>query len=299
MLENLKIAGSVLFFILLICGATITAQIAEKDFFLAERNKAQSSITKNSIRFVEDKSFFESEDKTKSFAGEFTNKFTDPKNGGAAKTKTEIDVDAAQPESIYKLVRGDKELALEYGISPFNPSNFAGPKEFDVYGRDLHLFTVRFSRVVGTKKNVSYQYMFGVTPLAVFTNNEVVNPDYVSPTATPNIAPTMRETSYGIGFQPVNFKFIFLAKNRLKPYAQVGAGILFVNKAVPVPRSTLFQATGDFGGGLMYMLSTKRAVSLGYKYFHISNLNINGKINNPGFNANVFYLNYSFFWKRK
>ena len=197
----------------------------------------------------------------------------------------------------YKLRRGDKEFVVEQGISPFNPSNFAGPKEFNVYGRDLHLFTARFGRVIGTKKNVTFQYMFGFTPLAVFTKNEVVNPAYVSPTETPNVAPTMRETSYGAGIQPINFKFIFFAKNRLKPYAQVGAGILFTNKAVPVPRSTLFQATGDFGGGLMYMLSEKRAVSLGYKYFHISNANINGKINNPGFNANVFYLNYSFFFK--
>lgn len=74
---------------------------------------------------------------------------------------------------------------------------------------------------------------------------------------------------------------------------------MFVGKAVPVPQSTLFQLTGDFGGGLMYMLSEKRAVSIGYKYFHISNGNINGKINNPGFNANVFYINYSFLWNRK
>jgi opacity protein-like surface antigen len=199
--------------------------------------------------------------------------------------------------SDYKLRRGNKAFTLEYGISPLNPSNFAGPKEFDVYGRDLHLFSFRFSRIVGTKRNVSYEYMFGVTPLAIFRANEVVNKDYVSPTATPNVAPTKRETSYGIGFQPINFKFMFLAKNRLKPYAQVGAGILVTNKAVPVPRSTLFQFTGEFGGGLMYMLNAKRAISLGYKYFHISNGNINQKINNPGFNANVFYLNYSF-WRR-
>ncbi|MCU1288460.1 MAG: hypothetical protein JWN60_689 [Acidobacteria bacterium] len=211
-------------------------------------------------------------------------------------TDEKLGDEAAQP---YKLRRGDKDFAIEYGISPFNPSNFAGPKEFDVYGRDLHLFSFRFGRVIGTKRNVSYQYSFGVTPLAVFTKNEVVDTEYVSPAETPDRAPTKRETTYGIGFQPVNFKFIFFAKNRLKPYAQVGAGLLFVNKAVPVPRSTLFQFTGDFGGGLMYMISPNRAVSLGYKYFHISNGNINGKINNPGFNANVFYMNYSFFWNRR
>ena len=221
-----------------------------------------------------------------------------PPSNQSTETENSATADNIEPRD-YKLRRGDKEFAVEYGISPLNPSNFAGPKEFDVYGRDLHLFTFRFTRVVGTKRNVSYQYMFGVTPLVVFRKNEVVNTDYVSPVATPYISPTKRETTYGTGFQPINFKFIFLAKNRLKPYAQTGAGIMVVNKAVPVPRSTLFQFTGDFGGGLMYMLSSRKAVSLGYKYFHISNGNINGKINNPGFNANVFYLNYSFFWNRK
>jgi hypothetical protein len=171
------------------------------------------------------------------------------------KTADEAVEQTAAPQESYLLKRGTKELQIEYGISPFNPSNFAGPKEFDVYGRDLHLFNIRFARVIGTKKNVSYQYMFGATPLAIFSKNEVVNKDYVSPTATPTVSPTKRETTYGAGFQPVNFKFIFLARKRLKPYAQVGAGVMFTNKAVPVPRSTLFQLTGDFGGGLMYMLT--------------------------------------------
>lgn len=206
--------------------------------------------------------------------------------------------ESVESEKDYNLRRGNKELQFEFGISPFNPSNFAGPKEFDVYGRHLYMATARFGRVVGTKRNVSYEYLLGVTPVAIFEKNEVVNRAYISATATPLVRPTIRETTYGVGFQPINFKFIFLAKNRLKPFAQTGAGIMLTNKAIPVPRSTLFQLTGEFGGGLMYMLSPKKAMSFGYKYFHISNGNINGKINNPGFNANVFYVNYSFFWNR-
>lgn len=218
-----------------------------------------------------------------------TNESTDVQTpAGEKNTETQDD---------YKLRRGDKELQLEFGASPFNPSNFAGPKEFDVYGRHLYMASFRVGRVVGTKKNVSYQYLFGATPFAIFTKNEVANPAYVSPVAAPDVALTIRENTFGFGIQPVNFRFIFLAKNRLKPYVQVGAGLLFTNKAIPVPRSKPFNLTGDFGGGLMYMLSAKRAVNFGYKYFHISNGNIGGKINNPGFNANVFYVNYSFFWK--
>lgn len=197
----------------------------------------------------------------------------------------------------YLLKRGDREFIWEIGTSPFNPSNFAGPKEYDVYGRDLHLSTFRFGRVIGTRGGVTYQYFFGATPLAVFTKNEIRNPSYISEKETPNVAPTVRKTSWGFGVQPLNFRFMFLPRKRVKPYAQVGAGILLTSRSVPVPRSTPFNLTGDFGGGIQYYTSETRAINFGYKYFHISNGNIGGKINNPGYNANVFYISYSFFHK--
>lgn len=207
----------------------------------------------------------------------------------------DFDRQTAETED-YRLVRGEKELVFEFGVSPFNPSNFAGPKEYDVYGRDLYQANFRIGRVIGTKGPVTYQYLFGATPLAVFSGNEVENPAYVSPQTTPGIQPTIRETTYGIGIQPVNFRFIFLPARRWKPYAQVGAGILITNEPIPVPRSQPFNLTGDFGGGLQYLLTKKRAVSFGYRYFHISNGNVGGKINNPGYNANVFFLGYSVFY---
>jgi hypothetical protein len=281
MLDRLKLPGS-LFFILYAFIFTVSSQTLTENS-PQEKDSAPISLNEPNLKNKPAHNPF-----AVNFSGEKVNA---PKPRGD-------DSDANEEESLdWKLRRGDKSFTVEYGISPLNPSNFAGPKEFDVYGRDLHLFTFRFGRIIGTKKNVSYEYMFGATPLFIFRANEVVNKDYISPTVTPNIAPTKRETSYGTGFQPVNFKFMFFAKNRLKPYIHLGAGIMVTNKAVPVPRSTLFQLTGDWGGGLTYMLTKKRAVSLGYKYFHISNGNINGKINNPGFNANVFYINYSF-WRR-
>lgn len=215
-----------------------------------------------------------------------------------SKKKTDKKAKKKESEpSNYLLKRGDREFIWELGTSPFNPSNFAGPKEYDVYGRDLHLSTFRFGRVIGTRGGVTYQYFFGATPLAVFTKNEIRNPAYVSAKETPNVAPTVRKTAWGVGIQPLNFRFMFLPRRRVKPYAQVGAGILLTSCSVPVPRSTPFNLTGDFGGGIQYYTSETRAINFGYKYFHISNGNIGGKINNPGYNANVFYISYSFFHK--
>lgn len=204
----------------------------------------------------------------------------------------------ALPEISYKLRRGEKELYWEMGVSPFNPSNFAGPKEYDVYGRDLHLSKLRFGRIIGTTGFVTYQYFFSAAPMAVFTKNEVKNPRYISKEETPNLEPTVRRTSWGVGIQPVNFRFLFLPKSRVKPFAQVGAGFLLTSKAVPVPYSQPLNFTGDFGGGIQYFTSRRRAVTFGYKYFHISNGNVGGKEHNPGYNANVFYFGYSIFLRK-
>ena len=198
----------------------------------------------------------------------------------------------------YRLLRGEKEFSWFGGVSPFNPSNFSGPKEYDVYGRDLHMTTFRFGRVLGTKGFITYQYFFSASPLAVFTKNEVKNPAFISKEKTPDAAPTIRQTTWGFGVQPLNFRFMFLPDSRIKPFAQVGAGILITNKAVPVPVSKPLNFTGEFGGGIQYFTSRRKAVTFGYKYFHISNGNIGGKINNPGYNANVFYVAYSVFYKR-
>jgi opacity protein-like surface antigen len=269
MLDYLKLPGS-LFFILFASIFACSAQILNEE-------KTEAVFSEKS----------QHAEKTKSDRNN-----ANPVAETAPKTEKENQTEQTGPVN-WKLRRG-KSFSVEYGIAPFNPTSFSGPNEFDASRRDMHLFSFHAGLVIGTKANITYQYMFGVSPLAVFVNNEVANPAFVSAVSTPNIPPTKRETTYGFGFQPVNFKFVFLARNRLKPYAQAGAGLIFTNKAIPVPRATRYNFTGDFGGGLMYMLNPKRAVSVGFRYFHVSNADTRGRINNPGFNAGIFYINYSF-----
>lgn len=205
--------------------------------------------------------------------------------------------DAKREAPVYVLRRGQKEFTFEFGASPFNPTTFGRPKEYNVRGRGVYLSSFRFGRVIGNKGPVTYEYSFGVTPLAVFLNNQVRTTKDKQPWSALRDAPTVRRTTYGVGVQPVNFRFIFRPRARLKPFAQVGAGLLFTSRSMPVPRATWFNFTGDFGGGFQYFTSERRAITLGYKYFHVSNGNIGGKVNNPGLNANVFYMSYSVFGK--
>jgi opacity protein-like surface antigen len=194
----------------------------------------------------------------------------------------------------WKLKRGAKDISVEFAYAPMQPTFFSGRKEYDTDGRKFTMTSIRFGRVVGTAKRVTYQYLFEVIPVSFAVKNEVKAriPEGRDPE---RFTKTVRENTYGIGFEPAAFRFLFTPSRRLKPYAQAGAGFIFTSKPIPVPESPRYNFIGDFGGGLMYSLSERRTVNFGYRYFHISNMNI-GEIN-PGYNANVFYVGYSLFSK--
>lgn len=201
--------------------------------------------------------------------------------------------DTSDPEQ-YQLLRGEKELNVEFGYSPFQPTFFA-EKEYDTSGRSFGMINLRWGRVIGTVKGVTYEYQIEATPIAIAFKNEVVNPDFQSAQTTPNVPPTIRRTTYGAGFSPLGFRFLFRPKKRLKPFAASHGGFAFFNNPVPQPGSLTFALVGDFGGGLQYQITGNKAINLGYKYSHISNGNFSDI--NPGYNANIFYVGYSFFYK--
>lgn len=175
------------------------------------------------------------------------------------------------------------------------PTFLSGRKEYETNGRKLALGSIKWGRIIGTVKGVTYEYFFDVTPVSFAMKNEVKNPYYRSPKETPEEPKTIRTNTYGFAVQPAAFKFIFLPRRRLKPFVRLGVGFLFTNKPVPVPESPNYNFIGDFGGGLMYNVQRRQTISLGYRYFHISNMNI-GEIN-PGYNANIFYIGFSRFYK--
>lgn len=202
----------------------------------------------------------------------------------------------SKPEDyLYRLTRGTKEYLFEPGVAPWKPSHFAGPEEFDTSHRKMAFANFRLGRVIGTKGNVSYSYLFGFMPLTVAFRNEIPNPVYVSQQTTPGVERTIRTTTYGVGITPANFRFLFRANKRVKPFAQAGAGLVMYNHPMPIPETRRFNLTGDFGGGVMIHSSPDRAWTIGYRYFHISNGNLTEKVYNVGYNANSIYLGYSIF----
>lgn len=280
MVVNLQ-RGSVLLLLILIFISKITAQTGAKENLFDEKNytseKSLKPDEKSEISPVKNKPFnYFNEDKS-------------PENRTDKNTKEKREAD------YWLHQRGEKQWNVETGFSPLQPTFMSGRKEYDTDGRKFGLLSLRWGRVIGTAKGVTYEYQVEVAPVAAAFKNEVANPEYVDRQTTPNVAPTIRETTYGFAVMPAGFRFLFMPRKRLKPFIAAHAGFIFFKKPVPLPQSTSYDFIGDFGGGLQYQIKRDRALSFGYRYYHISNINI-GEMN-PGYNANVFYVGYSFFYK--
>jgi hypothetical protein len=195
----------------------------------------------------------------------------------------------------WKLRRGSKEWSIELGYAPMQPTFFSGRKEYDTNGRQFALGSFRWGRVIGTARGITFEYLFEAMPIAVAIRNEIADRGPKTGKDSDKSSYTVRENTYGAAIHPAGFRFVFLPTRRLKPFIQTSVGFIFTRKPVPVPLSPNYNFSGDFGGGMMLSLDTKHTVNLGYRYFHISNMNI-GEIN-PGYNANIFYVGYSSFYK--
>lgn len=288
MLDYLK-RSAVLFFILFTFSFSNSAQTSEPtdDLPKAEETAPATAPEKKPVVFGE-------------ISKPFAKSFFEPENAPVSERlsqksddKTQETPQTQEAES-WELRRGEKQIGFEIGYSPFQPTFFA-EKEYNTEGRSFFAANVNWGRVFGTVKGVTVQYRLEIVPLALAFRNEVENPAYQSPLTTPEVPPTIRETTYGIGIAPLGLRFFFRPQKRLKPFASINGGIILFNKPMPVPETTNYSFTGDFGGGIQYQPKRNIAISFGYRYYHISNFNTTEI--NPGYNANIFYVGYSFFYK--
>jgi opacity protein-like surface antigen len=174
----------------------------------------------------------------------------------------------------YALVEGMNEFGFWAGGSP--TSNVAIGRTPDT---SLLLVGLRYGRVLKAWESISLQYTLDILPAAVvFQSNSVRRGG---------------ATIYGAGITPLGFKLNFGQQSWIKPFVAANVGFLYFTDDVPVPDSSHFNFTPELGLGAQFFLTPKRAVTLGYKYFHISNAGT-GR-HNPGLDNNVIYAGYSFF----
>lgn len=175
------------------------------------------------------------------------------------------------PGAGYALAKGTNEFGLWAGGSPDSVGN--------IEDRQLLLVALRYGRVLAAWESVSLQYTLDIFPAAV-----VFEPDHFRSGSS---------TIYGAGLSPFGFKLNFLPQSWIQPFIDASVGFLYFQRDIPVPDSSRFNFTPEAGLGVQFFLAPNYALTLGYKFHHISNAGISQ--NNPGMNSHVIYAGFSFF----
>ena len=107
----------------------------------------------------------------------------------------------------------------------------------------------------------------------------------------PQFAPA--HAVYGFAVTPLGFTADFGRRHRVFPFLQTNEGIIASSEPIPI---NVTGATGlnfliDIGGGVRIKTGQGRAISLGYKFLHVSN-GFTSPVN-PGVDNNVFYAGFS------
>jgi hypothetical protein len=102
-----------------------------------------------------------------------------------------------------------------------------------------------------------------------------------------------RKRTYGSGLSPVGFQSDFFPSKRVQPFLSTDGGFIYFMDRVLSPQGSQYMYTIDFGTGINVFRKARQAVSIGYRYQHLSNANISE--HNPGMDANTFYVSVSRF----
>ncbi len=101
------------------------------------------------------------------------------------------------------------------------------------------------------------------------------------------------ENSYGAGFTPVLLKYNFAGGQRVAPYLEAGAGLLFTNHDVPFGTNSV-NFTPQAALGFQFFTRSRRSLNVAVRYVHISNAGLASP--NPGINTIQFTCGYHW-WK--
>ena len=181
---------------------------------------------------------------------------------------------------------GKNEFAVWGGFSP-DSNTF-----IKAFGRTpdarFGIVAFRYSHRFNNSDSINLKYTADVVP-AAFLNY----PDFDVTGTNPVIIQTIRPTRYAFGVAPLGLQANFRPRKKVQPFLEASGGLLYFNQLTPNFVGTRFAFTADVGAGIEFKLKEKRAVTVGYKYYHISN---GGRgIQNPGFDNNLFYIGYTFF----
>lgn len=175
---------------------------------------------------------------------------------------------------------GKNELSVWGGFAP-------AVRTFDTGGRTwdatLGIGALRYSRRFNNNDWINLKYTLDASVVIMNYPDKVVTGTTVTP---------VRETRYGFGVAPIGVQSNFRPRKKLQPFIALSLGLLPFTETTPNVTGKKLNFSTEGGGGIEYRLKNKKAITFGYKFYHISNASRG--IENPGYDAQILYLGYTF-----
>ena len=178
---------------------------------------------------------------------------------------------------------GKSEMMVWGGYAP-------AVRTFDEGGRTwdgkMGIAALRYSRRFNNSDWVNLKYTLDASIVAL----NYPDRDFTGTTVTP-----VRDTKYAIGLAPIGLQGNFRPRKKLQPFLGLSLGFLPFTERIPNVTGKKLNFSTEGGAGIEYRLANKKAVTFGYKFYHISNASRG--IENPGYDAQLLYVGYTFLSK--
>ncbi len=198
-------------------------------------------------------------------------------------SETEAVISANRPSSpLWEGPGGRHELGVIWGVSLISGHVWGYEKDTKYMPVDI-----RYSyELIRHKQQWALRYSPELTALAMV--------DWPTPTPKPKgTVFNQRQRAYGSGLSPVGFQWGYKPLSKVQPFLSTDGGFIYFGNKVLSPQGSQFMYTIDFGGGINFYHLKRQAVTIGYRYQHLSNANIS--LHNPGMDASTFYVGISRF----
>jgi hypothetical protein len=193
---------------------------------------------------------------------------------------------AAQTNENARFAQGTQELGFWGGYSPDSMSGIG--KALD---RKFFELDGQYTVTILAGRQVAWKWVSEVVPVALL--NEPTEYYFTNGRLTSSRAGA---TTYGGGITPLGMQVNFRNGHGVQPFFDAHGGMLYFTRQEPVPGSSQYNFTFNFGTGVQVFAGKRSSVLIGYKYHHISNNNTASQ--NPGVDSSEVYAGWLWRWKR-
>lgn len=185
------------------------------------------------------------------------------------------------------LARGDRYLEADVGFSWYSPR---GGSWGMITNRRVYLTAVRREWVIEAEGRLAWAYTAEWVPLAVVERTIPQQTLLCYETAEGRVCEVDRSArvALGTGLSPFGIKTYLNPSSSTRFFANASAGMVAFTSHVPVHTSRRLNFMLDYGAGVELVGRDGRALTIGYRFHHVSNAG-SGRVN-PGLDANIVYL---------